>query len=172
MSAKDTSRELPRRKHFLHSSFREKLIEHLLIGELLKQSWQRGDCSIEISKPEVDRSGYDLIAECNGQIRHIQLKPSFRGSSVAQQKVQLALAEKPSACVLWVSFDEETLELGPFWYLGPDKLQGLKSHRAAKHTKANAQGVKTERPNLRVVRKRDFTPVEDLAGLWRCLFDG
>lgn len=49
-----------------HSSFREKLIEHLLVGELLKRSWQRGDCAIETSRPEVDRAGYDFIAECNG----------------------------------------------------------------------------------------------------------
>lgn len=161
------------RKHSEHSTFREKLIEHLLIGELLKRSWQTGDCSIEISKPEVDRAGYDLIAECNGQIRHIQLKTSFRGSSTSELNIQLALAEKPAACVVWVVFDEETLELGPFWYLGPGGgLKNLKSFRVAKHTKANALGEKTERRNLRVVRKSDFTRVEDLTGLWHCLFGG
>ena len=49
-------------QHYLHSSFREKLIEHLLMGGLLKRSWTRGDCSLEISRPEVDRTGYDLVA--------------------------------------------------------------------------------------------------------------
>ena len=76
-------------KHFLHSTFREKLIEHLLVGELLKQSWAKGDCSIEISRPEVDRAGYDLIAECKGHVRHIQLKGAYLGSKAAYQKVQL-----------------------------------------------------------------------------------
>jgi len=36
-------------QHFLKSAFREKLIEHLLIGELLKISWARGDCSLEVA---------------------------------------------------------------------------------------------------------------------------
>ena len=31
-------------KRFIHSVLREKLIEHLLIGELPKRSWQRGNC--------------------------------------------------------------------------------------------------------------------------------
>ncbi|WP_020506697.1 hypothetical protein [Lamprocystis purpurea] len=50
-------------QHFLKSAFREKLIEHLLIGELLKISWARGDCSLEVAKPEVDNQGYDVLAE-------------------------------------------------------------------------------------------------------------
>jgi hypothetical protein len=60
-------------EHSLHSSCREKLIEHLLIGELLKFSWLSKDFTLEIAKPEVDNSGYDIIAESNGVIRHIQL---------------------------------------------------------------------------------------------------
>ena len=39
--------------------------------------------------PEVDRAGYDLIAECSGHVRHIQLKGSYRGSRTAVQKVHL-----------------------------------------------------------------------------------
>jgi len=68
-------------EHSLHSSYREKLIEHLLIGELLKLSWKTKDFNLEISKPEVDNSGYDIIAEANGVIRHIQLKATFIGSA-------------------------------------------------------------------------------------------
>jgi len=62
------------KEHYLKSSFREKLIEHLFIGELLKISWSRAEYSLEISKPEVDASGYEFIAESNDFIRHIQLK--------------------------------------------------------------------------------------------------
>jgi len=59
-------------RHSEHSSYREKLIEHLFIGELLKLSWQKGDCQLEVSKPEFDNSGYDVVAESNGIIRHIR----------------------------------------------------------------------------------------------------
>lgn len=162
-------------KHSLHSAFREKLIEHLFIGELLKLSWQRGDCSIETSRPEVDRAGYDLIAECNGHVRHIQLKGSFRGARTAIQKVSLSLAKKPSGCVVWVYFDPESLELGPFLFFGGEpgeKLPDIESLRTARHAKGNAQGVKAERLNHRVVNKGRFTRIDSIEDLWHRLFGG
>ena len=82
--------------HFLNSSYREKLIEHLFVGELLKLSWANKEFSLEVSKPEVDNSGYDLIAEARGYIRHIQLKTAFIGAKTASQKVHTSLAKKPS----------------------------------------------------------------------------
>jgi hypothetical protein len=94
-------------QHFLNSSFREKLIEHLLIGELLKISWNKGSCSLEVAKPEVDNQNYDIIAEENGVIRHIQLKAAKLGATTPSQKIHTALANKPSGCVLWVYFDEK-----------------------------------------------------------------
>lgn len=105
-------------EHSLHSSYREKLIEHLLIGELLKFSWLSKDFTLEIAKPEVDNSGYDIIAESNGVIRHIQLKAAFVGSATASQKIHIALAKKPSGCVVLVYFSNETLELGPYYFYG------------------------------------------------------
>jgi len=103
-------------QHFLHSSYREKLIEHLFVGELLKHSWLERGCSLEVSSPEVDNRGYDLVAEENGVIRHIQLKASHMGARAAGQKVHTALAAKPSGCIVWIYFDQETLKLGPFLY--------------------------------------------------------
>ena len=157
----------------IQSAFREKLIEHLLVGELLKRSWQTGDCSIEISRPEVDRSGYDLIAECNGHVRHIQLKTSYHDAKTATQKVNLSLAQKPSGCVLWVQFDPKSLELGPFLYFGGkpgEKLPDLGSFRTAKHSKGNALGKKAERPNHRVVNNGQFTSNNSIKDLWGRLF--
>ena len=77
-------------QHYLKSSFREKLIEHQFIGELLKCAWQDGECSMEIAKPEVDSGGYDLIAEQNGIVRHIQLKASHVNAKAAKQKIHIA----------------------------------------------------------------------------------
>jgi len=74
-----------RRQHYLNSSFREKLIEHLFIGELLKLSWRDGACTLEVAKTEVDNQGYDLIAEDNGVIRHIQLKAARLKARASRQ---------------------------------------------------------------------------------------
>ena len=160
-------------QHFQNSSYRERLLEHLFIGELLKFSWRHGDCALELSKPEVDRSGYDLIAEVNSCIRHIQLKTTFIGSSNSSQKIQFSLGSKPSGCVILIHFDQETLSLGPFLYFGsePGKpLPSLLTYKVAKHTKANSQGVKTERPNIRSIPISAFEKISSIEKLYSRLF--
>ena len=130
------------------------------LGELLKISWKSGSCSLEVAKPEVDNQGYDLIAEENGFIRHIQLKAAKLSATTPSQKVHLALAKKPSGCVVWVYFNEQTLELGPFLFFGSEagkSLPDISNLKIAKHTKANAKGEKNERPQIRVVNKGQFT---------------
>lgn len=161
-------------KHFLNSSFREKLIEHLFVGELLRQSWLNGRCAMEVAKPEVDNQGYDLIIEEGGVIRHVQLKASHLAAKAAKQKVHIALAGKPSGCVIWVCFNEDTMELGPFLFFGGaagQPLPSLDGLRVARHTKANAEGVKAERPDIREVPKSRFERCETIEEVYRRLFD-
>jgi hypothetical protein len=62
--------------HYLQSSLREKLLEHLFIGELVQELWKQGRRDIEILRGEIDFAGYDLVLECNGVLRHVQLKSS------------------------------------------------------------------------------------------------
>jgi hypothetical protein len=158
-------------QHYLKSSFREKLIEHLFIGELLKLSWLDGSCSLEIAKPEVDYQGYDLIAEEKGIIRHIQLKTSHLEAKAVKQKVHVALTTKPSGCVVWVFFNEKTMEPGPYLFFEthglPLSLDGLK---IAKHTKADSKGVKAERAEIREIPKSKFTKYETVAQIYEQLF--
>ncbi len=161
-------------KHYLHSSFREKLLEHLFVAELLKRSWAEHSCDLEIAKPEVDSKGYDLIAEKDGIVRHIQLKSTKRGGNAAHQNIHIALASKPSGCVVWFEFDENTLELGPFRFLGDEpgkKLPPIDHLPVAKHPKSNAEGKKTERPQLRRVAKGRFGLIDSFDELYRVLFE-
>jgi hypothetical protein len=162
------------KQHYLHSPYREKLVEHLLIGELLKLSWKSGDCSLEIARPDVDNGGYDLIAEANGVVRHVQLKASRVGSATSRQKVHVALSGKPSGCVVWAYFDDEDLSLSPFLFFGGppgQPLTSLDGLPTARHTKANADGYKSERPNIRVLRKRDFR-IDSVEDLYAAVFIG
>ena len=160
-------------KHTEHSSFREKLVEHIFIGELLKMAWKKDTCDIEIAKPEVDNAGYDLIAEANGIVRHIQLKASFLGSRTASQKVHLRLAEKPSGCVFWIYFNTDTLDLGPFLFFGGmpgEPLPTLADAPIGKHTKGNKTGFKAERPNIRVINKGQFNRFDTMDEVYSALF--
>ena len=104
-------------KHFEHSSFREKLIERLFIGEMLKLSWQKDDCQLEVMKPEVDNAGCDIVLEENSVVRHIQLKTSKFGAKKSGQNVNIRLANKPSGCIVWIEFDEHTLESVSYTHL-------------------------------------------------------
>lgn len=147
-------------QHTITSSYREILIEHLFVGEIMRRLWLRGITQFEVLKPQVDDSGYDLVLEANGVVRHVQLKLSFHESSTRQVKASLKLQSKPSACVIWVRFDPDTMDLGPFlWYGGApgEPLPDMSDFRAARHTRANAQGVKQERPGQRSIPKSAFT---------------
>ncbi len=160
-------------KHNEHSSYREKLIEHLFVGELLKQSWLVHECGLEVAKPEVDNSGYDIIAECYGVVRHIQLKASHIYSSTTQQKLHIKLADKPSGCVVWILFDEDSLEFKEFLFYGDqagEPLPNIDSLKVAKHTKGNKDGVKNERPNIRIINKGQFESINSMDSLFNKLF--
>lgn len=159
--------------HSIHSSYRERLIEHLFVGELLKHSWLFRDCRLEVTKPEVDNSGYDLIIEENGVVRHLQLKASSRLAKTAKQNVHTALGTKRSGAVVWIQFDALTLELGPFLIFGglPGKpLPDLSVFKVARHTKGNAAGVKAERPAIRHIPKSYFTRYESVLAVYEALF--
>ena len=155
------------------SVYRERLLEHLLIGDLLKYSWLHAGATLEVSQPSIDRSGHDVVLEANGVTRHLQLKSSSHAAKTPTQKVHLGLASKPSGCVVWTRFDRSTMKLGPFLFFGAEPgqpLPPLDAFKMAKHTKGNKDGVKKERPNLRVVRMSHFYEIADIPALYVALF--
>ena len=159
--------------HSTRSSHREALLEHLFAGEVMKHLWRRGDWRLEVLKPQVDDGGYDLVLEANAIVRHVQLKSSFRGSTVDKVNVNVLLAAKPSGCVVFLWFDQETLDLGPFLFFGAppgQQLPDLAGMKIGKHTKANAQGVKAERPNIRTVPLSKFERIDTVELLVTRLF--
>lgn len=155
------------------SVYREHLLEHLLIGDLLKFSWLQAGAKLEVSQPSIDRSGHDVVLEANGVTRHVQLKSSSHAATTTSQKVHLGLASKPSGCVVWTRFDRATMNLGPFLFFGAEPglpLPPLNAFKMAKHTKGDKEGVKKERPNLRIVRMSQFREIADIPALYMALF--
>ena len=157
----------------LNSSYREMLIEHLFVGEVMRHLWLRQITQFEVLKPQVDDSGYDLVLEANGILRHVQLKASSTEASTAKVTANLALARKPSGCVIWVRFNPKTIELGPFlWFgAGPGQpLPDIQGFPVTRHAKANAQGMKLLRKNLRDVTRSRFECVTSMDALVTQLF--
>ena|SRR5947209_3249200 len=140
--------------HFEQSSYREVLIEHLFTAELMKYSWLEGADFVEIAKPQVDRTGYDLVLEASGIIRHVQLKSTHLTSRLSQIELPIALAAKPGGCAIVVRFHEKTLELGPFHFFGGapgEPLPDMSRLRVARRKLRNREGIRTERPGIRCV---------------------
>ncbi len=158
---------------FRYSSLREKVLEHLFIGELLRCLWRLGRRDIELLRAEVDFRGYDLALECNGCLRYIQLKSSHRGSAARSVTAQVALEdERRSACIIWIRFDPSTMELGPFLWFGgkPGSPIPRLGDELPRHTRANHTGMKAFRPNLRVIKKGRFRELSTIDQVARELF--
>jgi hypothetical protein len=120
----------------------------------------------------VDKGGYDLVVECGGVMRHIQLKSSHRDATTWYQKVNINLARRPSGCVIWVFFNTNTLELGPFLWFGgkPGEPLPALGDRVGKHSKGNRAGLKAERPNIRVLNRGQFAIISTISALAAVLF--
>lgn len=127
---------------------------------------------MEVLRSEVDSSGYDLVIESNGVIRHIQLKASHRKAKTAEVKINLGLSRKPSGCVVWMFHDSDTMELGPFLWFGGEPGQSLPSlgDKVARHTKGDRTGRKADRPNIRVLSKGKFEPMKSIDDVAVALF--
>jgi len=110
------------------------------------------------------RSGYDLVLECNGVLRHVQFKSSHRDASTRDVTVHVNFANKPSGCVIWIVFDTDTLKLGPFLWFGGSPGQPLPplGDRVARHAKGDSTGRKSPRPNLRVVGRNQFKELSNI----------
>jgi hypothetical protein len=158
--------------HSAQSSTREKVLEHLFIGDLLRCLWRRGARDIEVLRAEVDKGGYDLVLEANGVLRHVQLKSSHRAAKTNQVGINIALAQKPSGCVVWTRFDPATMELGPFLWFGGDPGARLPclGDRIGRHTIGDSTGVKAERPNIRLVRRSRFEALPTMDAVAGALF--
>ena len=60
--------------HYLHSTLRERIIEHVFVGDALRRLWQRGVTDVEVLRSEFNAGGYDLVMSYRKIVRHIQLK--------------------------------------------------------------------------------------------------
>jgi hypothetical protein len=150
--------------HYAESSTREKLVEHVFLGELLRGLWRKNVRDLEVLRPEVDSGGYDLALEYQGLIRHLQFKSRHRDARRAAITANVKLCDRPSACILWIYFDPDTMLLGPYLWFGgaPNERIPAFGEKVARHTKHNARREKAVRPGHRVIPKSRFTRLDTI----------
>lgn len=162
----------PTSLHYTSSVLRERIVEHVFVGECLRRLWQLRVTDVEVLRSEFDAAGYDLVMCCRGIVRHIQFKTAVAGGHNKSVKVALKLMEKPSGCVIWIIVTPE-LELNSFLWFGAAPgapLYDITGMNIAKHTKGNALGIKTERRAHRLLRRTRFDRLDSLDEVLTRLF--
>jgi hypothetical protein len=157
--------------HSLHSSLRESMLEHLFLGELLRHLWQAGERRVHVLRAEVDAGGYDLVVECNGYLRFIQLKSSRHDAKTAKVDVNTAIqGQSRRLCDLAATRPGNALSRF-LWFGGPPgtRMPHL-GDRIARHTRRNRNLERNARPAIRVVPKRSFEKVVGVEALVGKLF--
>ncbi|WP_186080407.1 hypothetical protein [Burkholderia gladioli] len=153
-----------RAKHSAHSVLRERIVEHIFVGEAMRRLWQMGMLNLEILRGEFDANGYDLVMCCGSVMRHVQFKVSLMDGARAHVTVNQQLARAPSGCILWLGVTDD-LKIVEYRWFGSEPglpLPDLSGYATARQTRANALGVKADRTNQRVLKKSAF---EQLTGL-------
>ncbi len=147
---------------FLKSTYYEKLVEHVFISEILQEVWYRHEKTVEVLRSEVDASGFDVVLECENVMRHIQLKTSRAESKTSRQPINIALAQKPGGCVVWLVRSEDrashrmTLDYLYFGGGPGEPLSRLHDFPIGRRTRVSASGERHQRPAIREVPKKAF----------------
>lgn len=159
-------------RNYRHSVLRERIAEHAFVGDALRRLWQRGVTDVEVLRSEFDAGGYDLVMSYGAIVRHIQFKVMVVGGKRASITASLRLMEKPSGCILWIMVTEDLHFHSYLWFGNPpgQPLPDIRTMKIATHTKANAAGVKLERPNQRDIPRSAFTPLVSLDAVLEQLF--
>lgn len=159
--------------HFHHSTLRERIVEHVFVGDALRRLWRRGVVDVEVLRSEFDAHGYDLVMARGRIVRHIQFKT---GTAARPGKVSVAraLEDKPSGCVIWIRVGHG-LEMGPyFWLGGPPSgpLPPIGHLPNPLRATRNKQGERPPRQNHRSVPGSEFERLDTLDDVLEALFGG
>ena len=160
--------------HYLHSTLRERIVEHVFVGDILRRLWQLGVTDVEVLRSEFDAGGYDVVMSYRKIVRHIQFKTAVTTGKAASVKASLKLMDKPSGCVIWI-FVTPDLNLHHYrWFGGlrDQQLSDIRGMKVAKHTKGNAKGVKAERTQHRIIPRSQFVELGSLDEVLNRLFGG
>lgn len=157
--------------HSTHSTLRERIVEHVFIGEALRHLWRRGVTDVEVMRSEFDAFGYDLVMTRGVIQRHIQFKTGV-GQKPVRVSVADALASKPSGCVIWISVTHD-LDLRHYWWFGGSPgapLPDMSEFGRPKRIGRRQEGVRPDRVNHRTAPAKRFERLDTLGDVLERLF--
>jgi hypothetical protein len=157
--------------HFDHSTLRERIVEHIFVGDALRKLWRRGVLDVEVLRSEFDAHGYDLVMTRGNIVRHIQFKTAT-ARKPRKVSVAAALASKQSGCVIWIRVAPD-LAMGPFYWFGGapgQPLPPIADFPNSLRVTPNKEGVRPVRQNHRDVPASRFRLLATLDEALEALF--
>jgi hypothetical protein len=164
--------DLDTNPHFENSTLRERIVEHVFVGEALRALWCRGIVDVEVLRSEFDAHGYDLVMARSTIVRHIQFKTG-KSAKPGDVSVSVTLADKPSGCVLWIRVSDN-LDIGPFFWFGGEPgrplppIEGFEIPKRATH---NKDGERPLRKHHRLIPANKFLRLESISDVLDKLFE-
>ena len=155
------------------SNYLENAYRYVLVAELIRKGNQLNFPRFDILFSETPDEGYDIVLGCNGKYRFIELKADYGRKRKANVKVSMNLMNRPNGCVVWVLVDPTDLTITNYMFWGADfglTVPSMIGFNTAKHTKANKDGIKNLRSNIKKIPKSAVTMMPDLESLIRKLF--
>ena len=148
--------------HSHYSSRREKLLENLFSGEVLRELWCRGIYEVDLLHSDIDASGYDVVLELPNGVRHIQLKAlTKRKQIIANGKI----VDRQSGCIIVMIVSEEDLSFTEFLWFGNllnEPCSDIRTLPEARHTKGDSTGAKAKRLDSYKLSVGKFERLPDL----------
>lgn len=130
-----------------NSRFFENLLEHRFLHDLGR--WlvtSDPPRRLNILRAEVDQFGFDLVLSVGGQTRQIQMKTRSGGPPSNSYAIAESLWAQHNGCVVWMLYDQTSLEPTSYYLLGPN-LPPMDQFRAAE--RSGYRAVKMQRATHR-----------------------
>ncbi|WP_245435059.1 hypothetical protein [Mesorhizobium sp. WSM3879] len=157
--------------NLLYSTLRERIVEHVFVGDALRELWRLGVYDLEVLRSEFDAHGYDLVMARGKIVRHIQFKTGTQ-KKPGTVSLSRSLAEKPSGCAIWIRLNPD-LGMGPSFWFGAapgQRLAALDGYPNSRRVTPNKTGVRPIRKNHHEVPGAAFVPRSTLREIVADLF--
>lgn len=158
----------------LHSSYIENALRHVFLAQLFRSVWDKDySDKLHIYNNEVDDSGFDLVASLGNVVRHIQLKATNKGGRAQSISAHVALASAQGGCIVWMSYDKETLDISHYHFFGAaagEAMGDISTRKAAMTQRRDINGQRKERLHHRIIPRSHFVGPLSIDGLRDTLF--
>lgn len=133
------------------SSYVENILTHAFVADLSSWVWRYDPyASLQVSRAEVDDSGFDLVLTHGATVRHIQLKQAHAEKTPRAFSVRVSFATIPGACVVVLSHALSDLRLMSYGYYGDSPVRPMPYIEAERTTKKPGHRTKGGSPKLRL----------------------